>query len=239
MFVASLLRCFTPRNDSFIFLFYSLFFCSSLYASSEDIIQQAVALRNQGQFEESEKILKNSVQFAPANPDVHFELANLYASRLDDLKLSQDEPLGRSFLEKSVYELKEVIALTPDNLPAHYNLGVIFKRFGRYEAAREEFRTVLEIDPKQAAAYVQLGQTYEDQGFFEDARSSYRTASELDFGNESIQTLLQDLDHHEAEAKEKGRQADTRRSYRARSGFDSWLTQELMRARSARAAQSQ
>ena len=106
----------------------------------------------------------------------------------------------------------------------------IEKRLGNFEKAREEFRATLEIEPKQAAAYVQLGQTYEDQGFFEDARSSYQKAAELDYGNESIQTLLQDLEHHEEKAREIERQKEASRNYSTLRQH-SWLMQELMKSR--------
>ena len=86
--------------------------------------------------------------------------------------------------------------LQPDFLAARYNLGVVYKRLGRFEEAREEFKHVLELDPNSVNAQMQIGSVYEEQGFFDEAKDAYRRAWEMDYGNPGIKAALEDLDHH-------------------------------------------
>lgn len=143
-----------------------------------------------------------AVKGYPQEARAHFERANEYARDYDRFKASDPEQARRS-LSQSAAELEQAISLEPDFLPAHYNLGVVLKRQGKFEEARERFRKVLSGDPQQAGAHMQIGATYEEQGFYDDARENYLKAREVDFGNSSIEAAILDLERHEDEAHQK------------------------------------
>ncbi|MBN1687731.1 MAG: tetratricopeptide repeat protein [Candidatus Omnitrophica bacterium] len=178
---------------------------------------QSQQLREQGDLHEAERYLRKALDLEPANADYHFELANIYALRHDASKRMSKEPKQSEMLQAAARELEQAVMLDQDLIPAHYNLGVVYKRSGRYEEAREQFKKVLEIDRENAAAFMQIGATYEEQGFFQDAKDYYLKAREMDFHNPAILAAMEDLE----ENKEK-----TEDEIRRKEAMDRYLTRQ-------------
>jgi Flp pilus assembly protein TadD len=166
-------------------------------------LKEGLQLGNKDSLLQAERQLIQALQLEPANPDYHFELAGIYAARYDSLSQSAYSPGAAEMLERAGRELEQAVMLQPDFLAAHYNLGVIYKRQGRFEEAREQFRRVLGLHPNHAKAQIQLGATYEEQGFFEDAREEYLKAQEMDFLNPEIKFLVADLEERKKMARER------------------------------------
>ena len=184
---------------------FSLIFPSGI-SSAEDLnpgrpaFEEAVGLKNNGQLLEAEKKFKEALQLEPANPDYHFELANVYAARFDILRKSRAEEKTKEMLALASDQLSQTVMLRPEHIPAHYNLGVLYKRAGRFEEAREQFKKVLALDPNSVNAIMQIGAVYEEQGFFDEARDYYQKAKTMNYGNPDIEGALEDLKNHEAQA---------------------------------------
>lgn len=184
----------------------------------EQAFQEAITAMREGRLVEAEAKLAEALHQAPANPEYHFEMANLYA-------LKHDEASGRSsrqdenfFLEKVAQQLDHTLMLDPEFLPARYNLAVTYKRLGYYERAREELRRVLvKAEERQdwalkSNALMQVGAVYEEQGFFEEARFAYLEARDFDYANPDVRGALENLKEHQAFAEERARRQDVSRS---------------------------
>ena len=75
---------------------------------------------------------------------------------------------------------KHTISVTSDNFVAHYNLGHVIGKQGRYDEAVEEFKEVLRISPDFFDAFVNMGVTLAEQGRIDEAISYYNRALEIE-----------------------------------------------------------
>lgn len=157
-------------------------------------------LKEEGNLEEAERFLKKALEFSPSNHEYHFELANVYALRYDEKSKKEKRA---DALDAAARELEQAIMLNPDFLQAYFNLGVVYKKQGNYEKAREQFRHVLELDPNLVNAYMQIGAIYEEQGFFDEAKDEYLKAKDMDFGNPGIDSAIEDLQNRREEDRDK------------------------------------
>ncbi len=164
---------------------------------------------NEEDLEESRRTLESSLAFDPGNPDYHFELSRVYGALYDNSVRKDKKNPNAIFLSRSENELEQVLMIRPNDIPAHYNLGVIYKRRARTEKAREEFQRVLQfakIEENHVAstvvvsAWMQIGATYEDQGFFEEAQDAYMKAREIAGPQPEVVSALEDLRSHEKDA---------------------------------------
>ncbi len=154
--------------------------------------EQAVQLRSEGRLPEAEQAFLKAIQEEPTNADYHFELSNIYAALYDQ---SSSGVRGRMLLERSEHELVQTLTFRPDHLPARFNLGIVYKREGKYEKAREEFRRALELSPQLAAAWYQIGVIYEEQKFWDEAQDAYLRAREIGGDTAEIEEALNNLQH--------------------------------------------
>lgn len=178
-----------------LFFLFSFFQFSSLFADipleAQGDFQKAVALRNAGDFSESEKFFRKALTFDPSNSQIHFELANLYVAAYDSGGgEAQGSPLT---LQKAVRELEAAAMFAPDFIPAQFNLGVVYKRLGDYEKAREQFRLVLKKASHPVPVLIQIAATYEGQNFFEEAKDYYIQALDIEPQNQEVRWALEEL----------------------------------------------
>ena len=184
------------------------------HGQSAGLLENAVRLRESGQIEKAEIEIKKALDFDPANFACRFELANIYAAQYDRMKSGGDENQSKERLEAASRELEQALMLQPGHLPARFNLGVVYKKQGRFEEARRHFREVMKLDSNQINALMQIGATYEEQGFFDEAWGVYQEAQERDFNNPGIRLALDELEKR----KEEARQLPSRNS--AADGFE-------------------
>ena len=59
-------------------------------------------------------------------------------------------------LDEAAAELRSALAINPNYLPAHENLGIVLQGQGNKDDAIAEFRKILAIDPSNAAALRKL-----------------------------------------------------------------------------------
>ncbi|MDP3920293.1 MAG: tetratricopeptide repeat protein [Candidatus Omnitrophota bacterium] len=182
---------------------------------------RAIQLKAEGQFLESERMFYRAIELKPDNPYYHFELSNLYALRYDLLKQPSLDADGKQLMESSARELEQASMMHPSFLEAHYNLGVVYRRLGEFEKAREEFKQVLVLDPTLAGPYMQMGEIYETQGFFDEARDMYLKARDLDYHNPDIHGAIEELTEHKEIFKQRQRTRDAASDWGRRSrGFE-------------------
>ena len=147
----------------------------------------------EGTLDESEEQFKEAIQLEPMNSEYRFELANLYAMRHDELWNMKDGAGALEKLKASKRELEQAVMTKPDFLPAHFNLGVVYKKLAQYENARAQFKEVLKLDLSQTPAMLQIGATYEEQGFYDEAQTIYQDLIERYPGHSEFQNALREL----------------------------------------------
>ncbi len=222
-----LIFCVKANNSFFVVKKFSKFvtahlilslFCNALFAQPQSatihsigaqrdqerrsdprLILSEIKFDSQQALEESKRSLQSALAFDPGNADYHFELARVYGAFYDEtMKIPSKADLH--YLDLSEHELQQVLMIRPNDIPAHYNLGVIDKRRKSMERARDEFRRVLNLSktdasasPVSISAWMQIGATYEDQGFFDDACEAYMKAREIGGNQPEIQSALEDI----------------------------------------------
>ncbi len=185
-------------------------------------ILKALKFDNQENLEESRRVLQGALAFDPGNPDYHFELSRVYGALYDESSRAH-QLVETHLLTLSQNELEQVLMIRPEDIPAHYNLGVIYKRRGNMERARDKFRRVLKLSnaersaaPVTISTWMQIGSTYEDQGFFDDAKDAYMKARELGGNRPEIQSAIEDL---------RIRQQEDGENQKTRRRADPWIRQ--------------
>src|SRR5579864_5418595 len=67
-------------------------------------------------------------------------------------------------LDAANRDLKEALALAPNNVNSLMNFGTLLWKLGQKDAARETFNKILELDPKNRQALSALGYLARDGG---------------------------------------------------------------------------
>ncbi len=171
--------------------------------TAQSFFEKGLRAQSGGQWAEAERDFRKALELDPANPNIHFELANFYAARFDKSRISVLDPGPTEMLNAAARELGQAVMLKPDFLAAYYNLGIVHSRLRRFEEAREDFKRMLELDPGQTNARLQIGAIYEQQGFYDEAESVYREAQERDFGNADVHAALEELPRNREVARQR------------------------------------
>ena len=83
-------------------------------------------------------------------------------------------------LEDAQRRCSVLVKTQPDNVDAHYLMGLIHERSMRYDEAVESFRKVLERDPKHVASLVNVGGLLTTLGRAQEAIDPLRAALKID-----------------------------------------------------------
>lgn len=147
---------------------------------------RGVAKLNEGNYAESEVLLKRSLadaerQFGPQNAVVAGVATNLGDLYIRQLRLD----LAEQYFQRAFAIRQNTLpANHPDLAAAMSNLGAVYKEQGRYEQAEPQLRKALEIieralgaeHPNVAAAIANLGMVYKSRGQHDLAEPLYRRA---------------------------------------------------------------
>jgi tetratricopeptide (TPR) repeat protein len=175
---------------------------------------------NEGALDDAEEQFEEALLREPMNSDYRFELANLYAMRHDEFLQAGDEAGAKEKMEASARELEQAVMARPDFLAAQFNLGVVYKRLGKYENARKQFKKALELNPAQGGpAMLQIGATYEEQGFYDEAETIYKELLEKYPNHPELHRSLQELAERREDALMDEMRARDRRISTLSSGL--------------------
>lgn len=116
---------------------------------SSYLIKRAQHDREQGQYETAIGYFQNALALTPDNSEVHFMLAQTYASA------------DRS--EEALREYQTVLRLAPDHLESRLQIAEIFRSRGQWPAAISEYKRIIAFDQTspQAAVALEAMETYE------------------------------------------------------------------------------
>ncbi len=130
-------------------------------------VQEAKRMRREGDLQGAEAMLKVLVEGNPSDVEARVALANLYLQDLQDPQ--------RAF---PLYQ--HALALAPERVSVHVNLGVYYIKVGNLQKAEEHLQRALAISPSSAEAHYNLACVNALRGDVEAAEQSLRRASEID-----------------------------------------------------------
>ena len=78
---------------------------------------------------------------------------------------------------------EKVIEIDPNDLEAHYNLGVSFKTLGEYQKAIDCYEKVIEINPNHLRALNNIGIMFQELGEYHKAKSCFEKGIEISPSN--------------------------------------------------------
>jgi tetratricopeptide (TPR) repeat protein len=81
----------------------------------------------------------------------------------------------------------------PNNYVSLLDLGIYYKRIGKYEQAKEQCIKAIRVNPKHFQAYYNLGKVLYILGEYNQAVKSYKTAIEL--GYDKLSDVMRHLGH--------------------------------------------
>ena len=129
------------------------------------LLQQAVALHQQGRLQEAAQLYRQVLALAPRQ----FDALHL----LGVIARQQGDAAG------AVELIGQAIALKPDQANAHCNLGAALQDLGRSEAALASYETALRLHPHYAMAFANRGNALRKLGRVREAVESYDRALAL------------------------------------------------------------
>lgn len=175
---------------------------------------RAIRLANAAHLAQAIREFKSVVQEDGQNVTARFYLAVCYyrSNRLEDaaselnstLQISRnyvpaEELLGTIWLRKKDYvrarqQFVHIVAISPENYGAHFNLGILAMREGRSDEAARELQVAARADATSAQPHAALGSLYSEQGDLARARDEFRKALALDPRDETSRKTLERLD---------------------------------------------
>ena len=133
--------------------------------TAKDIVQKAINLYNQGNYQEAFKYFNMAIKMDPY-------MAEAYESRGDAYlkfgEISQSDSAGISTYSKAIDDYNQAVSLNRTNATTYYKKiavayckrGVVHSDNKNYDAARNDLNKSLEFDPTYAPAYFKRGFIY-------------------------------------------------------------------------------
>lgn len=146
----------------------------------------------------AERYLKSKIAKESNNAAYYLELSEIYAALFDKTRTQKGKQFAE-WISRSADALEKAVMIDPTNKIAHFNLGIVYKRQGKMEKAREELKKTIRLcDPQldasvAFASWMEIGGIYADQGFWDEARESFLKAREYDFSNLDVQEAIREV----------------------------------------------
>jgi protein O-GlcNAc transferase len=134
-------------------------------ASAEQLLEQGMALEQQGRPEEALLRYDSAIALMPGLARAHFNRGAILLDRGD----AQDALEAFTFATR----------YKPDSAGAHFNLGAAYVRLDGHEVAVSAYRQALALKPDFIEAELALGAALEELGQDESALASYRRVLEI------------------------------------------------------------
>ena len=129
------------------------------------LLQQAVALHQQGRFDAALALYRQVLQRDPAQFDA-LHLCGVIARQQGNA-------------QQAVDLIGQALEIAPERANAHCNLGAALQDLGRSEAALASYERALALDPRYALAHANRGNSLRKLGRLPEAIASYDTALRL------------------------------------------------------------
>ncbi|MDZ7964432.1 MAG: tetratricopeptide repeat protein [Nostoc sp. DedSLP03] len=144
-------------------------------------------LQQQGKLEEAIACYEKALEILPDSIEVQINISNIlhiqgklspeeqvhYAELNEQFGLNRQE--AGDFKIAELY-YRQAIALQPDLVSSHTNLGEVLQQQGRFNDAIDFYKQALKIQPDYHHAYHNLGYLFQEKGRFEEAIEAYEKA---------------------------------------------------------------
>jgi len=130
--------------------------------SLDQLIDQAVALHNAGQFPEAESLYIRALEQQPDDPDL-LHLIGLLA-------------LQTNRFELAARRLQRAVALQPGIAVFHNHFGTALLRLGQLDQAIASFRNTIRLNPTLHLAYINLANALKAQNQLDEAARALKSA---------------------------------------------------------------
>ncbi|MBG1265061.1 tetratricopeptide repeat protein [Nostoc sp. WHI] len=147
-------------------------------------------LQQQGKLEEAVSCYEKALKILPDSIEVQSNLGNALhiqgklspEEKVHYADLNQQFALGR--LQAGDFKIAELyyrqaIALQPDLVQAHNNLGEVLQKQGRFNEAVKSCQEAIKIKPDYPYAYHNLGYFFQEKWQFEEAIEAYKKAIKI------------------------------------------------------------
>ncbi|MEG4328844.1 GNAT family N-acetyltransferase [Microcoleus sp. herbarium5] len=132
-----------------------------------------VLMRQKGEYQTAENLLKNLLQVQPNSIKALFSLGNLYQA--------QDR------LSEAIEAYHQVLALQPDAIAAYNNIGYALQQQGQWEEAIAYYQKALELKPDCVEAEVNLANALHAEGKLSLEKQAHYAAMNNDLGSKCKQ----------------------------------------------------
>ena len=129
---------------------------------SQDVLNQLVALYNQGQITTVIKRAEILTKKYPASPII-WNMIGVSRAQI-------------GMLNEAIEAYKKCISLKPDFSDAHFNMGIALNNYGKSNEAIEAFNKAISYNPNHAEAYNNLGNVHLYQDALDEAINAYKKA---------------------------------------------------------------
>ncbi|MER3403510.1 MAG: hypothetical protein C4337_09565 [Armatimonadota bacterium] len=106
------------------------------------MLQQALALKNDGRYDEAESLLKQVLAVNPRSAEAHHLLGLVYCFT--------------GLFDESIQELETSVHLNPEAIQPRLDLALTYSMLGYESEARRELEEVLRRDPNNEMAQRQI-----------------------------------------------------------------------------------
>ncbi len=129
--------------------------------------------------------LETARKMSPRNENIYFNLGGLY--------IEMGKTGDARYYDEAIANYKKVLELSPNDVSAHFDLGIAYANRNKQDLAIKEWEKSLSLDPKFVQSYLVLGRAYELKEDWETAKRMYQKALEIDSGNVYAQKALENL----------------------------------------------
>lgn len=172
-------------------------------SNPNDMLQQAVALRDAGKWKEAAGLYRQLLALAPGHPQLLTDLGTIMLQLGDaeegvrllgaSIEANPGQPLALSNravglrnlgrFDEALESVDRAIALMPGYADAYNNRGLTLHELARMDEALQSYDQAIQLQPGHAAAHHNRGRTLRALGRFEEALQSYDQAIALFPGN--------------------------------------------------------
>ncbi|GEM_PF-4948518 len=138
-----------------------------LASPGEAELQKGLQALSEGRYDQAIEVFKGIIS---KYPELEQEASSPYSHALE-LKakaIVESEPKQAEKL------LKQAISLNPENVEAHFQLGLLYGDQKKYDKAIKEYKRVVELDPQYPDAYFNLGYIYAIKKDYKNAEAAYK-----------------------------------------------------------------
>jgi len=177
----------------------------SIHENAEVYYNMGYIKTAQGRYEEAIQFFRRATQIKHDFARAFQKMGECYLS-LERTRLAQQsfQKAAAIYMEKQMDEhaeqvLREVLKINPETINVYNNLGIIYRRQGRYPLAIQQYMKALKVNPEDENIYYNLARTYFETKDFSQAGKVLAKALVINPGFSEAGNLLKVIEAREHE----------------------------------------